>query len=357
MTPLLFTDCRGAMECPKLPPHAGAVLSVVDMHTAGEPLRIITGGYPDAPGDTVLAKRRYAREHLDHLRKVVMREPRGHGDMYGAVLVKSELAAAHLGVLFMHNEGYSTMCGHGVIALGRFAVDYGLVKAPTSPETQINMHCPCGLVKAFVEYSNGKTGAVRFHSVPAFAFATDVKVTVPGCGDVVVDISYGGALYAFVNAGTFGLDVTKSRTRDLVDAAIAVTKAVKSQVKLHHPVSEDLAFLYGTILTDGKDAFTDEPTANVCVFADAQVDRSPTGSGVTARIALQYHKGLIQLNQTRSFCSGTTGAMFTGKAVQETTCGDFQAVVVEVSGHAHYSGVACFTLEDEDPLQSGFLLR
>lgn len=165
-------DLKGRMDFPKLPPHDGAFLSVVDMHTGGEPLRIIVSGYPTVSGDTVLAKRRYVREHLDHLRKVLMFEPRGHYDMYGALLVESEIPEADLGVLFMHNEGYSTMCGHAVIALGRFAVDYGLVKTPTSPETQINIHCPCGLVKAFVEYNNSKTGAVRFHSVAAFAFAT-----------------------------------------------------------------------------------------------------------------------------------------------------------------------------------------
>uniref|UniRef100_A0A3B4AVN0 trans-L-3-hydroxyproline dehydratase n=1 Tax=Periophthalmus magnuspinnatus TaxID=409849 RepID=A0A3B4AVN0_9GOBI len=139
---------------------------------------------------------------------------------------------------------------------------------------------------------------------------------INGLGDITVDISYGGAFYAFVDAQTFGLDVNKSRTRDLVDAATAVTKAVKAQVKLNHPVSDDLAFLYGTILTDGKDEYSSEPTSNVCVFAEAQVDRSPTGSGVTARVALQFHKGLIALNQTRMFQSGATGSKFTGRAVE-----------------------------------------
>ena len=156
----------------QLPPHEGDELSVVDMHTGGEPLRVILSGYPEVKGDSVLAKRRYVREHLDHLRRALMYEPRGHYDMYGALIVDSELPEADLGVLFMHNEGYSTMCGHAVIALGRFAVDYKLVKEPQSPETQVNVHCPCGLVKAFVEYSGGKTGGVRFFSVPAFAFAT-----------------------------------------------------------------------------------------------------------------------------------------------------------------------------------------
>ncbi|KAF7669175.1 hypothetical protein LDENG_00240840 [Lucifuga dentata] len=341
----------------QLPPHDGDKLSVVDMQTGGEPLRIILSGYPEVKGDSVLSKRRYVREHLDHFRQVLMYEPRGHYDMYGALIVDSEIPEADLGVLFMHNEGYSTMCGHAIIALGRFAVDYKLVREPQSPETQVNIHCPCGLVKAFVEFSHGKTGAVRFLSVPAFAFATDVTVKVEGFDDVLVDISYGGAFYAFVNAQRFGLDVTKSRTRDLVDAATAVTKAVRSQVKLHHPASDDLAFLYGTILTDGNDNYSSDPTANVCVFAEAQVDRSPTGSGVTARVALQYHKGLIKLNQVRTFQSGATGSQFTGKAVQETQCGDFKAVVVEVAGRAFYTGASHFVQEADDELKHGFLLK
>uniref|UniRef100_A0A3P9JXP2 trans-L-3-hydroxyproline dehydratase n=1 Tax=Oryzias latipes TaxID=8090 RepID=A0A3P9JXP2_ORYLA len=339
------------------PPHQGGEFSVVDMHTGGEPLRIIISGYPEVKGDTILSKRRYARGHLDHLRRALMFEPRGHADMYGALIVDSETPKADLAVLFMHNEGYSTMCGHAVIALGRFAVDYKLVKEPQTPETQVNILCPCGLVQAFVEYSDGKTGRVRFLSVPAFVFAEDVTVEVEGFGELTVDISYGGAFYAFIDAQRFGLDVTKSRTRDLVDAATAVTKAVKSQVKLYHPCSEDLAFLYGTILTDGKEEYSPEPTANMCVFAEAQVDRSPTGSGVTARVALQYHKGLIQMNQTRTFQSGATGSQFTGKAVQEVECGDFKGVVVEVSGRAFYTGVSRFVQETEDQLTTGFLLK
>uniref|UniRef100_H3BHD4 trans-L-3-hydroxyproline dehydratase n=1 Tax=Latimeria chalumnae TaxID=7897 RepID=H3BHD4_LATCH len=345
------------MASSRLPPHDGPVLSVLDMHTGGEPLRIVLSGYPEIIGEDILAKRRYVRKKLDHLRRMLMFEPRGHYDMYGALLVKSELPSAHVGILFMHNEGYSTMCGHAVIALGRFAVDYGLVKEPQSPETQVNIHCPCGLVKTYVEYTDGKSGKVRFHSVPAFAFAIDITVDVAGYGKVIVDIGYGGAFYAFVSAEVFGLDISSSKTRELVDVATAVTGAVKAQVKLYHPDSDELAFLYGTILTDGKEAFSEEPTANICVFADAQVDRSPTGSGVTARIALQYHKGHIQLNKTRTFRSGTTGSLFTGKAVEEVKCGHFKAVIVEVCGRAHYTGTANFVLEEDDDLKNGFLLK
>ncbi|XP_075699693.1 trans-3-hydroxy-L-proline dehydratase isoform X2 [Rhinoderma darwinii] len=294
----------------RLPPNDGPVLSVVDMHTGGEPLRIVLSGAPVPSGNTLLEKRRWVRENMDWVRRVLMLEPRGHQDMYGALLVPSEEADAQLGVLFMHNAGYSTMCGHAVIALGRFAVDYGLVE-PQGPETPINIHCPCGLVRAYVSYSGGRSGKVRFQSVPAFTLCTDVTVDVPGYGKVVVDISYGGAFYAFVSAERFGLDVCTSRTRDLVDAAAAVSDAVKAQVTISHPDSEDLAFLYGTIITDGKDAYSEEPTANICVFADSQ----------------------------------------------ETVCGDYKAVIVEVSGQAHYTGAATFTLESDDPLKDGFLLK
>ena len=162
---------------PRLPPHdpRTPALSVVDMHTGGEPLRIVLAGCPEVVGPTLLAKRRYMRQHLDHVRRRLMFEPRGHRDMYGAVLVPSELPDAHLGVLFLHNEGYSSMCGHAVLALGRFALDFGLVPAPPAGarEVLVNIHCPCGLVAAFVECEGGRSGGpVRFHSVPAFALAT-----------------------------------------------------------------------------------------------------------------------------------------------------------------------------------------
>ncbi|XP_003472411.1 trans-3-hydroxy-L-proline dehydratase [Cavia porcellus] len=353
---------EGAPAIPQLPPHDASTpaLSVVDMHTGGEPLRIVLAGCPEVLGPTLLAKRRYMRQHLDHVRRRLLLEPRGHRDMYGAVLVRSELPDAHLGVLFMHNAGYSSMCGHAVLALGRFAVDFGLLSAPPAGarEVQVNIHCPCGLVAAFVACESGRScGPVRFHSVPAFLLASDLTVDVPRHGKILVDIAYGGAFYAFVNAADLGLDVCLAKTKDLVDAASAVTAAVKAQFKITHPESEDLAFLYGTILTDGKDAYDEEPTTNICVFADEQVDRSPTGSGVTARIALQYHKGLLGLNQPRAFKSSTTGSMFTGSAVREAKCGDFKAVIVEVSGQAHYTGTASFTVEDDDPLKDGFLLK
>ncbi len=330
-------------------------IHTVEMHTGGEPVRIVTEGYPDIPGATILEKRRHVRDHLDHLRRLLMFEPRGHDDMYGVIPVAPDLPDADMAVLFMHNEGYSTMCGHAVIALGRYAVDQGIVAA-TEPEATVIIQCPCGPVTAQVAIKDGQPGAVRFESVPAFAFARDKTVNTATYGPVTLDIGYGGAFYAVVPADQFGLDVRTSRTRDLVDAATTVSDAVKAQVPLHHPDDDDLAFLYGTILTDGRDDLPEEPTANICVFADSQVDRSPTGSGVTARIALQNRRGLIGIGKTRTFES-VTGALFTGKAVRETTCGDFNAVTVEVSGEAHYAGECTFRLEENDDIGRGFLLR
>src|SRR5262247_2697001 len=169
-----------------------ATLTTVEMHTGGEPVRIVTSGYPPIPGATILAKRRHARERLDHLRRLLIFEPRGHFDMYGVIPVEPDLPGADLAVLFMHNEGYSTMCGHAVIALGRWAVDSGRVKL-RQPETPVAIQCPCGLVRARVAIEDGKPGAVAFESVPAFAFALDRAVEVPGHGRIHLDIGYGGA--------------------------------------------------------------------------------------------------------------------------------------------------------------------
>ncbi|MER9865913.1 proline racemase family protein [Mesorhizobium sp. M0136] len=330
-------------------------LTVVDMHTGGEPLRIVTGGYPDIPKGTILEKRAYVRDHLDHLRKVLMFEPRGHYDMYGALLVEPDLPGADLAVLFMHNEGYSTMCGHAIVALGRYAVDERLV-APREPLTTVNIEAPCGLISAAVEVRDGKAGAVSFESVPAFLFARDRRIELPGYGPVGFDIAYGGAFYALADCRQFGLEFGRNRVRDFVDAATALTNKLKAELPLSHPDHADLAFLYGTILTDGQDAFSDTPTKNICVFAEAEVDRSPTGSGVTARLAAMHAKGQIEIGRTRLFES-IAGSRFSGAVARTATAGPHDAIIARVGGRAYYSGRAEFIVEDDDELGRGFLLR
>jgi len=336
-------------------------IETVEMHTGGEPVRIVTGGYPPVEGATILDKRRYAAERLDRLRHLLIFEPRGHHDMYGVIPVEPDHPDADLAVLFMHNEGYSTMCGHAVIALGRWAVDSGIV-APAGNPTTVRIQCPCGLVTAHVavrEDADGekRTGEVAFESVPAFALALDRQVEVEGYGSVRLDIGYGGAFYAVLPAGSLGLDVLASPTRDLVDAASAVTRAVKDQVPIEHPDDPDLGFLYGTILTDGGNGAAHQtPSANICVFAEAQVDRSPTGSGVTARIALMMARGMLAEGEAAYFES-VTRTIFRGRALRPATVGSHDAVIAEVTGHAHYTGTARFTVEADDLLAGGFLLK
>ena len=212
------------------------------------------------------------------------------------------------------------------------------------------------MVVASVEVENGKAGAVSFESVPAFLFARDRQLSLQSYGDVSFDIAYGGAFYAIADCGQFGLSFGASRARDFVDAATALSDAVKRDYHLVHPDAVDLGFLYGSILTDGGDGSGGRPTKNVCVFADAEVDRSPTGSGVTARLAAMHARGRIAVRETRLFES-IVGSQFTGSVAATTFCGPHEAIVARVGGRAFYSGKAEFVLEPDDVLGKGFLLR
>ena len=329
-------------------------IRTVEMHTAGEPVRIIVDGYPIPDGPTLLDRRRDARLRLDSYRRLLMAEPRGHAEMYGALLVPPDHPKADVAVLFLHNEGYSTMCGHAVLALGRFAVDRGIVPA-VEPETEVRIQCPCGLVRVQVETSGGRAGAARFESVPSFAAARDAVALTTHFGPVTLDVGYGGAFYAVLPAADLGLDLEATPLARLVEAAMEVKEATARAVPLAHPDGDDLAFLYGTILTDGGDG-AGEPTTNVCVFADGQVDRSPTGSGVSARLALMHRRGHVGTGQPRRFRS-ITGGIFEGRITRLTRVGPYPAVLTEVAGRAFYTGEATFTAEADDPLREGFLPR
>ena len=319
------------------------ILSTVEMHTGGEPTRIIVDGWPSFAGKTLLDKRREATERFDHLRRGLMLEPRGHDGMYGALLVEPDHPEADLAVLFMHNEGYSTMCGHATIALARWAVESGRVKGPV-----VRLQCPCGLVVANV----ADDGWVRFESVPSFVHVLDRMAPTSTWGPVAIDIAYGGAFYAFLAADTIGLDLHRSPMRAIADAGEEIARAAAKAVPIDHPDEPDLAFLYGTILTDGQIS----PSRNVCIFAGRQIDRSPTGSGVSARMALQIARRQAKLGEERRFES-CTGAVFTGKALREgPAVGPRKSVIVEVGGIAHVTGEARFRFDDDDPLREGFAL-
>ena len=245
------------------------------------------------------------------------------------------------------------MCGHGVIALARFAVDYGYVK-PTPPETTVQIQCPCGLVGASVS----EEGTVRFQSVPSFAFATEQKTTLKAYGEITYDVGFGGTFYALAEARQFGLDLSSATEEEIRSAGRALTDHLRPTIHLEHPESNDLAFLYGTIITDGLDSYREsDSTKNVCIFAEGQVDRSPTGSGVQARLAVHYHKKLIEIDQKKKFVNALTGSEFIGSVLKEVQCGRYQGVQVEVAGKAYYTGSAKFWREAGDPLKNGFWLH
>ena len=269
-------------------------IQTVEMHTGGEPLRIITDGVPIPEGHTLLEKRAFLRDHADQYRRFLMFEPRGHKDMYGALLVPPDHPDADLAVIFMHNEGYSTMCGHAIMALGRYALDYGLI-VKEDGETPVNIQCPCGLVRAYVETKNGVTGAVRFESVPAFAYKLNQFVETREYGPVELDIGYGGAFYAILDAATLGLDVRTSRTTRSGDGGDPYFRRGKGTNSDPPSGRERSGLSLWDHSTDGGTGRDGSPSANICVFADEQVDRSPTGSGVTARMALAAARKKIQI--------------------------------------------------------------
>ncbi len=335
-----------------------AALTVTDMHTAGEPVRIVTGGYPELTGATILDKRREATEQHDHLRRALMLEPRGHAEMYGVIPVEPSEAARAQGAvfacLFTHNAGYSTMCGHATIALGRWLIETGRVAA-TEPETRFAIEVPCGVVRLRCRVEHGRVLETAFDSVPAFLAQRDLAVEVAGLGVVVCDVAYGGAFYAVLESSRLRMDFFATPMERLRAAARAITDTIRAKFEIAHPAEVDLSFLYGTILTD--DALAPEATSNLCVFAEGQIDRSPTGSGVTARLARDHALGLIAPAVKRVF-KGPTGVGFTGAIVDQIAIPglDQPGVIARVAGAAHFTGDARFTVEAEDPLGGGFAL-
>jgi trans-L-3-hydroxyproline dehydratase len=337
------------------PPTEWETVRTVDAHAGGEPLRIVTGGLPPVEGDTMLDRRRDAESRLDEYRTALLWEPRGHADMYGAILTDPVSEPADFGVLFCHNDGYSTMCGHGVVALARAAVETRRIE-PTPPATTVAMDTPAGLVTASVETDpDGSPGSVSFENVPSFVSETGCSVDVPGYGTVEYDIAYGGAFYAYCDASDLGVDLEPGSVDELIHAGRAVKQHVAGDRDFVHPDSDDLGFLYGTIIR-GEATAAGADSRNVCVFADGELDRSPTGTGVSGRVALRARAGDLAPGESFTVES-IVGSTFTGRFIERTTCGDHEAVVPEVTGEAHLVGRSEFLIDPSDPLRDGFLLR
>ncbi|WP_262286858.1 proline racemase family protein [Micromonospora sp. MA102] len=333
-------------------------IRATDYHTAGEPFRIVTDGVPEIPGATVLERREHARrdEQVDAVRRLLVNEPRGHADMYGCFVVPPDDDGAHFGVLFWHKDGYSTACGHGTIALGAWAVRSGLVDAAPNGETDVVIDVPSGRVMATVSCVAGEVRGVSFRNVPAYVLGHGVAVDTSR-GPVCADISYGGAIYASVDAAVLGLSVDPEHYGDLLALGREIKWKLNGTEWARHPSEPRLDGIYGTILFEDLGRRSDGPhQRNITVFADGEVDRSPCGSGTSARVALLASSGQLAPDQVLTHDS-VVGTRFLGRVVQELEAEGRPAYVSEVRGMAHRTGEHLFVLEANDPVGLGFTLR
>ena len=326
----------------------------IDSHTMGEPTRIVVGGVPNIPGKTMPEKKAYLEEHLDWVRTAIMLEPRGHNDMFGSIVTQPTTEEADLGIIFMDGGGYLNMCGHGSIGAATVAVESGMVPA-VEPVTNLTLEAPAGLVKASVKVENGKAKEVSIINVPAFLYKRDVEVDVPGIGKVVMDISFGGSFFAIVKAENLGLEISPASAQKLIEVGMNVIKAVNEQIEIQHPTlphikTVDLCEIYGP----AKSA--DATMQNAVVFGQGQLDRSPCGTGTSAKMATLYAKGLLRMKEDFIYES-IIQTKFKGRVLEETKVGDYDAIIPEITGSAYITGHNQFFIDPEDPVKHGFILK
>jgi len=330
------------------------VIETLDCHTGGEPLRIITSGFPELNGESVLAKRKDCKNRFDHLRTALMFEPRGHADMYGAIVVEPERSSSHFGAIFIHNEGYSSMCGHATIALAKFAVESGVVKK-TGDVTQVLIDVPCGQITAYAYGKSDIIESVNFDCVPSYVVHQNKNIFIEGLGDIQFDLAFGGAYYVYLDVRQLGITCDRQYYNQLISYGRKIKAEVARQFPIEHPFEADLSFLYGTIFIEPSET-EGIHSKNVCIFADGEVDRSPTGSGVSGRAAIHFAKEELALNQVITIES-ILGSQFSVEVIKTVKFGEHQAIIPRVSGEAFITGKQQFIIDKKDPLQQGFILR
>ncbi len=318
-----------------------------DYHTAGEPFRIVDAGPMD--GATVLDRRSWAMEHLDDLRRYLVHEPRGHADMYGGFVVPPDDDAADLGVVFFHKDGFSTACGHGTIALVTWAIDTGRIEADGA-SVAVTVDVPSGRLATTANLADGRVDSVCFTNVPSFVTATDLRIKT-SAGPVTATVSFGGAFYASVAVDGLAVAAAASHVDDLIGLGREIQAAVDATTAATHPSEPRLSGTYGVIF---HETLAEDPLhqRNVTIFADGQVDRSPCGSGTSARLALLHHHGVLAVDDV-FLNEGVAGGVFTGRVVAY----DEDGVITTVEGSAHRHATTTFTLDPHDPVGLGFLLR
>lgn len=328
------------------------IFHAVDSHTEGMPTRVITGGVGVIPGATMAERRVYFRENLDHLRTLLMYEPRGHASMSGAILQPPTRPDADWGVLFIEVSGYLPMCGHGTIGVSTVLVETGMVTV-TEPVTTVRLETPAGLVTVDVAVEDGVAKAVTLRNVPAFSERLDATLKVQGFGEIRYDLAYGGNFYAIVDLDDYGLPFSREAKNEIVAAGLATMEAINTTDEPVHPEDSRIRGVRHVYFTaPGSDA---QRSRHAMAIYPGWFDRSPCGTGTSARMAQLHAKGELELGSdflNESFI----GSKFTGRLVESTTVGGRPAVVPTVTGRAWITGTAQYFLAPDDPFPAGFLL-
>lgn len=328
-------------------------IHAVDSHTMGEPTRVVVGGVPQIPGKTMPEKKKYLEDHLDYLRTAIMLEPRGHNDMFGSIMTAACSPEADFGIIFMDGGGYLNMCGHGSIGAATIAVETGIVPMK-EPVTEVNMEAPAGLIRAKVEVKNGKVQSVSIVNVPAFLYKADQQIDLPGYGKITFDISFGGSFFAIVPAKQLNIKLLPENADKLKVLGIQIRDIINKEIKIQHPVLEHIKTVDLVEFFDE----TDNPKANlrnVVVFGQGQVDRSPCGTGTSAKLATLHAKG--KLKQGEKFVyESIASTLFTGEIVGTTKVGEYDAVIPQITGSAYITGFCQYVIDEDDPVKHGFRL-
>jgi proline racemase len=330
---------------------AQRVFAAVDSHTEGMPTRVITSGVGVLPGETMFDRMTYLATKRDDLRTLLMHEPRGHAAMSGAILQPPCRADADVGVVFIEVSGCLPMCGHGTIGTATVLVETGMVEV-REPVTVIRLDTPAGLVEASVQVSGGRAEAVTIRNVPSYLHLRDAGVRVAGLGERVVDVAFGGNFYALLPASSAGLQVRPELADDIVATGLRIMDAVNEQLDFAHPENPDISECRHVVFTE--EATAERPARAAVAIHPGWVDRSPCGTGTSARMAQLAARGELGLDT--DFVHGSLiGRSFTGRLVGRTTVGAFPAVIPTVRGSAWLTGMGHYLLDPDDPFPAGFL--
>ena len=326
-----------------------ASFHAINTHTVGESTRIVTSGFPELVGNTMIERKNYLAENFDQYRQALMFEPRGHHDMFGALLTDPIHEECDFGIIYMDTGDYLNMCGHGTIGAVTAIIETGLVPA-VEPYTEVVLDAPAGIIRTKAEVKDGKVLNVSLTNVPSFLYKENLKTVIDG-REVTYDLSFGGSFFALVDIEQFGWTVNSENIPMLTDFGMKLMEAVNKEVEIQHPELDittcDLAELYCSTETPGCDK------RNVVIFGDNMADRSPCGTGTSAKLATLYARNEIEVGQPFVYES-FIGSQFQGKILDTTTVGEYNAVIPQITGSAYLLGETTFVIDPLDPLKYGF---